>query len=161
MSSVERAAAHQLKEDEWHQKRRKEMTHTVDASLFHMLGEAVESPQSGLIGKVFVFLSVTMVVVTAVNFMHQQHVGSTTGKSHCIYKLKPFLFYLKVKRKKNILVTLQPCPCDRVWLLISLAQCQSIKCSLDKYGDAHWSNIIMFTKVVIALFVIGFISSTA
>lgn len=67
MSSVERVAIHQRKEDEWHQKRRKQMAHTVDANLFHMLGEAVENPQSGLIGKVFAFLSVTMVVVTVVS----------------------------------------------------------------------------------------------
>ncbi len=64
MSSLEEVAKNQLKEDEWRKKRRTPMK---EPSLFHMLGEAVENPHSGVAGKVFAFLSVSMVVVTVVS----------------------------------------------------------------------------------------------
>ncbi|XP_076593976.1 voltage-gated potassium channel regulatory subunit KCNG4-like [Chaetodon auriga] len=67
MSAVEEVTAHQLKEDEWRQTRRRLTALVVQDSLFHMLGEAMENPHSGLAGKVFAFLSVTMVVITVVS----------------------------------------------------------------------------------------------
>ncbi|XP_070690892.1 voltage-gated potassium channel regulatory subunit KCNG4-like [Pempheris klunzingeri] len=76
--SVQEVAEHQRKEDEWLQRRRALRTSVAEGSLFHMLGEAVENPRSGLAGKVFAFLSVIMVVVTVVSLFissisdHQQ-----------------------------------------------------------------------------------------
>lgn len=86
MSSVEEATAHQLKEEEWRQARRRRLRAlVVEDSLFHMLGEAVENPHSGLAGKVFAFLSVIMVVITVVSLcistmpdpQHQQQEEAT------------------------------------------------------------------------------------
>lgn len=65
--SVEEVTEHQQKENEWKQRRRALRTPVAEGSLFHMLGEAVENPHSGLAGKVFAFLSVIMVVVTVVS----------------------------------------------------------------------------------------------
>lgn len=67
LSSLEEVAEHRHKEDKWRQGRRGRRACMVDGSLFHMLGEAVENPESGLAGKVFAFLSVIMVVVTVVS----------------------------------------------------------------------------------------------
>lgn len=67
MSSVEKVAVHQRKEDEWRQRRRERRARVVNGRLFHRLGEAVENPQSGLAGKVLAFVSVIMVVVTVVS----------------------------------------------------------------------------------------------
>nr|XP_046254394.1 potassium voltage-gated channel subfamily G member 4-like [Scatophagus argus] len=67
ISSVEEVAQHQRKENEWHQRRRAQRAPIVGDSLFHMLGEAVENPHSGLAGKVFAFLSVIMVVITVIS----------------------------------------------------------------------------------------------
>lgn len=65
--SVEKVAEHQRKDDEWRQRRRELRAPVAEGSLFHMLGEVVENPHSGLAGKVFAFLSVIMVVVTVVS----------------------------------------------------------------------------------------------
>lgn len=46
---------------------RKRRAPRVGSGLFHMLGEAVENPQSGVAGKVFALLSVIMVVITVVS----------------------------------------------------------------------------------------------
>lgn len=67
MSSVEDLAEQKRKEDEWREKRRALRALGIEGSLFHMLGEAVENPHSGLAGKVFAFLSVIMVAVTVVS----------------------------------------------------------------------------------------------
>lgn len=67
MSSVEDLAEQKHKEDEWREKRRVLRALATQGSLFHMLGEAVENPHSGLAGKVFAFLSVIMVAVTVVS----------------------------------------------------------------------------------------------
>ncbi|XP_059195878.1 potassium voltage-gated channel subfamily G member 4-like [Centropristis striata] len=82
--SVEEVAEHQRKEDEWRQKRRMLRGSVAEGSLFHMLGEAVENPHSGLAGKVFAFLSVIMVVVTVVSLcmssMSDQQQEEAMGK---------------------------------------------------------------------------------
>uniref|UniRef100_A0A3Q1GX37 Uncharacterized protein n=1 Tax=Anabas testudineus TaxID=64144 RepID=A0A3Q1GX37_ANATE len=86
MSAVEDVAEQRCKEDEWREKRRALRTLVTEGSLFHMLGEAVENPHSGLAGKVFAFLSVIMVVVTVVSLClstmsdHQQEDGECSQK---------------------------------------------------------------------------------
>ncbi|XP_042345397.1 potassium voltage-gated channel subfamily G member 4-like [Plectropomus leopardus] len=65
--SVEEVVEHQQKEEEWQQRRRILRAPVAEGSLFHMIGEAVENPHSGLVGKVFASLSVIMVVVTVVS----------------------------------------------------------------------------------------------
>lgn len=88
MSAVEDVAEQRCKEDEWREKRRALRTLVTEGSLFHMLGEAVENPHSGLAGKVFAFLSVIMVVVTVVSLClstmsdHQQE-DVTVCMNHC------------------------------------------------------------------------------
>ncbi|XP_051263076.1 potassium voltage-gated channel subfamily G member 4-like [Dicentrarchus labrax] len=67
ISSVKEVAKHQRKEDEWRERRRALRAPMVEGSLFHIMGETVENPHSGLAGKVFAFLSVIMVVVTVVS----------------------------------------------------------------------------------------------
>ncbi|XP_070767392.1 voltage-gated potassium channel regulatory subunit KCNG2-like [Enoplosus armatus] len=83
MCSVEEVAEHQRKENEWRQRRRALRAPVAEGSLFHMLGEAVENPHVGLAGKVFAFLSVTMVVVTVVSLcistMSDQQQQEPTG----------------------------------------------------------------------------------
>ncbi|XP_022606719.1 potassium voltage-gated channel subfamily G member 2-like [Seriola dumerili] len=67
MSSVEEVAEHQRKEEKWQERRKVLRAPVTGGGLFHMLGEAVENPHSGLAGKVFALLSVIMVVVTVVS----------------------------------------------------------------------------------------------
>uniref|UniRef100_A0A3Q0REZ8 Potassium voltage-gated channel, subfamily G, member 4b n=1 Tax=Amphilophus citrinellus TaxID=61819 RepID=A0A3Q0REZ8_AMPCI len=67
MCSVDDLAQHQRKEEEWRERRRALRAHAEQGSLFHKLGEAVENPHSGFAGKVFAFLSVTMVAITVVS----------------------------------------------------------------------------------------------
>ncbi|XP_018521136.1 potassium voltage-gated channel subfamily G member 4-like [Lates calcarifer] len=84
MSSVEKVAEHQCKEDKRRERRRALRAPVTEGSIFHMLGEAMENPHSGLAGKVFAYLSVIMVVVTVVSLCistmsdHQQ--GDATGE---------------------------------------------------------------------------------
>ena len=64
---VEDVAEHERKEEEWRERRRALRASVAQGSLFSMLGEAVENPHSGAAGKVFAFLSISMVVVTVVS----------------------------------------------------------------------------------------------
>ncbi|XP_044215290.1 potassium voltage-gated channel subfamily G member 2-like [Thunnus albacares] len=94
MCSVEEVAEYQHKEDEWRQKARALRARALRApvaegGLFHMLGEAVENPHSGLAGKVFACLSVIMVVVTVVSLCistmsdHQQEEATGECSQKC------------------------------------------------------------------------------
>ncbi|XP_037639537.1 potassium voltage-gated channel subfamily G member 4-like [Sebastes umbrosus] len=82
--SVEEVAEHQRREDKWRRRRRALRVPVAEGSLFHMLGEAVENPQSGLAGKVFALLSVIMVVVTVfslcISSLSDQQQEEATGK---------------------------------------------------------------------------------
>ncbi|XP_038568199.1 potassium voltage-gated channel subfamily G member 2-like [Micropterus salmoides] len=84
MSSLEQVTEHQRKENEWRERRRALRAPVAEGSLFHMLGEAVENPHSGLAGKVFAFMSVIMVVVTVVSLcistMSDEQEEGATGK---------------------------------------------------------------------------------
>ncbi|XP_069558180.1 voltage-gated potassium channel regulatory subunit KCNG4-like [Brachyistius frenatus] len=91
MSSVEEVAQRQRKEDEWQERRRGLRAHVARESLFHMLGEAVENPHSGLAGKVFAILSVVMVLVTVVSLCistmpdHQKEAGECSQTCSTIF----------------------------------------------------------------------------
>ncbi|XP_075952764.1 voltage-gated potassium channel regulatory subunit KCNG2-like [Anarhichas minor] len=82
--TLEEVTAHQRKVDEWRGRRMAPRTLLVDGSLFHMLGEAMENPHSGLAGKVLAFLSVIMVVVTVLSLcigtMSDQEQEEAVGK---------------------------------------------------------------------------------
>ncbi|KAM7420138.1 hypothetical protein PAMA_014717 [Pampus argenteus] len=89
MCTVEEVAEHQCKEDQWRRRVRALRAPVVKGGLFHMLGEAVENPQSGLAGQVFACLSVIMVGVTVVSLCistmsdHQQEEATGECSQTC------------------------------------------------------------------------------
>ncbi|KAI4810512.1 hypothetical protein KUCAC02_013452 [Chaenocephalus aceratus] len=81
---VEELAEHERKEEEWRERRRALRASVAQGGLFSMLGEAVENPHSGAAGKLFAFLSISMVVVTVVSLcmssMSDQQEEEAMGK---------------------------------------------------------------------------------
>ncbi|XP_028327356.1 potassium voltage-gated channel subfamily G member 4-like [Gouania willdenowi] len=91
--SVEDVVLYQNKEEEWRKKRRALREPVAQDKLFHMLGEAVDNPHSGALGKVFAFLSVIMVLVTVVSvcigtiseFQEQDALGERSQKCRYMF----------------------------------------------------------------------------
>ncbi|KAI9520763.1 hypothetical protein NQZ68_013168 [Dissostichus eleginoides] len=81
---MEDVAEQERKEEEWRERRRALRASVAQGDLFSMLGEAVENPHSGAAGKVFAFLSISMVVVTVVSLcmssMSDQQEEEAMGK---------------------------------------------------------------------------------
>ncbi|XP_040923815.2 potassium voltage-gated channel subfamily G member 2-like [Betta splendens] len=88
MSSVEDLVEQKRKEDEWREKRMALRALGTEGSLFHMLGEAVENPHSGLAGKVFALLSVIMVAVTVVSLCISTMSDQEDTKGECSQKCR-------------------------------------------------------------------------